>query len=139
MLACITCEKVILFSRNGKDRKAARTPLQKVDDLLPLDLIDLDHRTNGDKIDNLFLPTVCSSCSTLSSWKSLSISRRYIETWQPYLGMVEFLERNLSLLASSISMVHCKDSRDAVGAGYVVWSVKVNSTPEASIKSKQHD
>lgn len=134
VLACITCEKVILLSRNDKDRKAARVPLQKIINLLPFDLIDLDHRKNGDKINNLFLPTVCASCSKLSSWTSLSINRRYIETWQPYLAMGAFLEGDMSLLGSSISMVHYEKLKDAVGAAYVLRSVKVNPTPEAAAK-----
>lgn len=42
VLACITCEKVILFTWTDKDRKAARKSLGKIMDLMPLDLIDLD-------------------------------------------------------------------------------------------------
>ena len=139
VLTCITCEKVILLSRTDEDRQVARTTLLTVLRLLPVDSAGLNHRENIERINNLFLPTVCSSCSKSSSWKTLSIKRTFIETWQPYLAMCAFLGGDLSLLrGSSISMVHHEDVRDVLDAACVVRSVEVNPAPEAAAQVKPY-
>ena len=58
--------------------------------------------------------------------KTFSIKRSYIETWQPYLALCAFLEGDLSLLGSPISVVHCEDVKNAVDPSFVMQSVKVN-------------
>jgi hypothetical protein len=52
--------------------------------------------------------------------------------------MRAFLEGDLSLLGSSISMVHYDDIRDVMGAACVVRSVEVNPTPEAAAQVKPY-
>jgi len=132
VLACMTCERVILLSRKDTDREAALTTLGEVINLLPLELIDVQE--NRAIIDNLFLPTVCSSCSKHSSWKTFTISRSYIETWQPYLALRAFLDGGLSLVGSLISVVHCEDVNNAVGSSYVIRSVKLNPSSGAEVE-----
>jgi hypothetical protein len=101
VLACITCGKVILLTRTDKDRKAARRAYEII--------IRLTTTPNPRKFDdrpiNLFLPTVCSSCDGAASWTSLSINRSLMQTWQPYRAMNAFLEGDLSMLGSPISLV----------------------------------
>lgn len=138
VLACMTCEEVVLLSRKDTDREAARTPLGKVIDLLPLELIDVDYQENRAIIDSLFLPTVCSSCSKHSSWKTFTIRRSYIEIWRPYLALSAFLDGDLSLLGSLISVVHCEDVKNAVGSSYMMRSVKVNPSAEAAAEIKPY-
>ena len=138
VLACLTCEEVILFTMTDKDLQAAREPLQKVIGLLPLELVNHDYQENRGNIINLFLPTVCSSCTKFSMWKSLSISKSFIQTWQPYLAMCAFLEGDLSLLGSPISMVHCDDIRNTVGSAYVIQSVEINPSSGAAAKVEPH-
>jgi len=77
VLACITCEKVILFTRTDKDWEAARRASEKVMDLMPFEQINLHVKELGDIIVNLFIPTVCSSCVGVASWTSLSMSRDF--------------------------------------------------------------
>jgi hypothetical protein len=138
VLACMTCEDVILLSRTDKDRKAAGEPLQKVINLLPIELIEGEYRQIRETIRGLFLPTVCSACSKTSSWKTFSIKRSYIETWQPYLALCAFLEGDLSLLGSPISVVHCEDVKNAVGSSFVMQSVKVNPSLGAAAQVEPH-
>lgn len=138
VLACMTCEKVILLSRTDKDRKAARTSLHQVIDLLPFELVLAEYQENREIIDSLFLPTVCSSCKEYSSWKTFSINRSFIEMWQPYLALNAFLEGDLSLLGSSISVVHCEDVKNAVGSSYIMRSVKVNPNSGAAAQVEPH-
>lgn len=90
VLACITCEKVILFTRSNKDRKAARQTIQSVMRVIP---VDPDPREFNDMIINLFLPTVCSSCDKLASWTSLSISRGINGNMATVSGDVRFSGR----------------------------------------------
>lgn len=138
VLACITCEEVILLSRTDEDRTAARTPLQKVINLLPIQLAEVDFRKNREMVASLFLLTVCSSCSKHSSWKTFSINRSFIETWQPYLALNAFLEGDISLLGSLISVVHCEDLKNAVGSSYIMQSVKVNPDSGAAARVEPH-
>jgi hypothetical protein len=97
-------------------------------------LSDLNIHKADDGIINLFLPTVCSSCDRLPSWTSLSISRSFMETWQPYLAMSAFLEGDLSMIGSPISLVHRERVIEIIGSGYIVQSVVVNPSPEAAAK-----
>jgi len=136
VLACITCEKVILLSRTSEDLETARAILQDVTALLQDESPSSGYRYNLDSIFNLFLPTVCSSCSKSSSWKTLSMAGTLIETWQPYLAMCAFLGGDLSLLGSSIRMVHYEDINNVMGAACVVRSVEINATPEAAAEVK---
>lgn len=138
VLACMTCEEVVLLSREDEDREAARKPLGKVIDILPLELIDEDYQENRALIVSLFLPTVCTSCSKHSSWQTFSISRSFIETWQPYLALRAFLEGDLSLLGSLISVVHCADVKNAVGSSYKMQSVKVNPSVGVAAERKPY-
>ena len=132
VLACATCEKVILFTKTHEDWRAARTASQMVMQFIPAN--PLDTRVAEDVIINLFLPTVCSSCSKVASWESLSISRSVMEMWQPYLAMRAFLEGDLSLLGSSISLVHCEVVRRTISldSDYVIQSVEVNPSSGAA-------
>jgi hypothetical protein len=78
------------------------------------------------RIINPFLPTVCSSCDRPTSWTSLLISRGIIETWQPYLAMNAFLEGDLLIIGSSISLVHRDKVTEIIGSDYMIRSVEVN-------------
>jgi hypothetical protein len=126
------------FALEDRRRSTDCSNNENVIALLPVESTGSDYRETGDRIGHLFLPTVCSSCSKSSSWKTLSIKRTYIETWQPYLAMCAFLEGDLSLLGSSISMVHYDNIRDVMGAACVVRSVEVNPTPEAAAQVKPY-
>jgi len=55
-----------------------------------------------------------------------------METWEPYLARSAFLEGDLAMLWSSISLVHCKDVRNTVGSDYVIQSVEVNPSSGAA-------
>lgn len=57
-----------------------------------------------------------------------------MEIWQPYLAMCAFLEGDLSLPGSLISLVHCEDVRKAVGSDYVVQNVEIN--PSSGIAAR---
>jgi hypothetical protein len=83
VLACITCENVILLSRTGNDQKVARRTCRNVMQLITT---DLDPRKFDDGTANLLLPTVCSSCDGAAASTSLLISRNSMQTWQPYLA-----------------------------------------------------
>jgi hypothetical protein len=52
--------------------------------------------------------------------------------WQPYLALRAFLEGDVSLLGSLISVVHCADVIDVVGSSCVMQSVKSNPSAEAA-------
>jgi len=138
VLACMTCEEVVLLSREDEDREAGRKPLGKVIDLLPLELIDEDYQENRAIIVSLFLPTICTSCSKYSTWRTFSISRSFVETWQPYLALRAFLEGDLSLLGTLISVVHCADVKNAVGSSYKMQSVKVNPSEGVAAERKPY-
>lgn len=88
MLACITCENVVLLTTK--------------DEVL----------RNKD----LFLLTVCVLCkndkrimgnsgigSATALWTSLSISHSIIRTWQPFLAIKAFLEGELSKLTTRLN------------------------------------
>lgn len=55
-----------------------------------------------------------------------------IETWQPYLAMRAFLEGDLSLLGSSISLVHSEAIRKLIDADYVIQGAEVNPSSGAA-------
>ena len=132
VLACITCEDVILLSRADRDRKTARKPLEDVVNLLPIKLINKEYDKIRQHMNGLFLPTVCSSCSKNSNWSTFSIKRGIIETWQPYLALCAFLEGDLSLLGSAISVVHYDDVKSAIGSAYIIRSVEINPSAEVA-------
>lgn len=134
VLACITCEKVILFTTEDEDLRAKA----------------FDNGTV-----NLFLPTVCFSCDkaerkkvadgksdkeiTMTMWTSLSISRDFIQTWQPYLAMKAFLEGILSTSKSpesSVSLVQRDNIRDMIGPHYKIQSAVVN--PSTGVAAEVH-
>jgi hypothetical protein len=138
VLACMTCEEVVLLSRKDIDREAARISLHAVIDLLSVELINVDYQENREIIVSLFLPTICSSCSKYSSWKTFSIKRSFIEMWQPYLALCAFLEGDLSLLGSSINVVHCEDVKNVIGSSYVMQSVKVNPSSRVAAQVEPH-
>jgi len=123
VLACITCEKVILFTKPDKDQKAARKTSQKFRQLITN---EFDPRKFDDEIVNVFLPTVCSSCDGAASWTSLPISRSFMQTWQPYLAMKACLEEDLSMIGSSISLVHREKVTEITSSGYMIQSAVVN-------------
>jgi len=58
--------------------------------------------------------------------------------WQPYLALRAFLDGDLSLLGSLISLVHCEDVKHAVGSSYVMQSVQVNPSAEAAAEIKPY-
>jgi hypothetical protein len=123
VLACITCEKVILFTRIDNSWEAAHRASGKVIDLI------LHVEELGDRIVNLFIPTVCSSCVGVASWTSLSMNRNFLETWQPHLEMRAVLGGSLLMLGSSISLVHYEDVRKTIGSDYMIRSVAMNPSP----------
>jgi hypothetical protein len=130
VLACMTCEEVLLLSRKKMNREEARTISGKVINLVPLWLIDFKYGDIPAIPHRLFLPTVCFSCSEHSSWKTFTIRRSFVETWQPYLALRAFLDGDLSLLGSLISVVNCEDLKHAIGSSYMMRSVKVNSSAD---------
>jgi hypothetical protein len=108
VLACITCENVVLLTTK--------------DEVL------------RDK--DLFLPTVCVSCekdkrmmgnsgigSATALWTSLSISHNIIRIWQPFLVMKAFLEGELSELTTKVRLVQRDEVRDKLRSNYMVQSV----------------
>jgi hypothetical protein len=128
VLACITCEGVILFTRRNKDQKAAREASQTVMQLIPA---EPNTQKTTDGVVNLFLPTVCFSCCRSTSWTSLSISRSFMEMWQPYLAMSAFLEGHLSMIGSSINLAHREKVREITGSDYLLDSM-VGMSPNPS-------
>ncbi|KAF8860032.1 hypothetical protein BDZ45DRAFT_672761 [Acephala macrosclerotiorum] len=117
VLACITCEGVILLTRKeilGGEETEAPTI-------------------------NLFVPTVCSSCeegkevlglfgssnrvSAKAVWTSLSISYGMIRTWQPFLAMKDFLKGELSVPTTKVNLAQRDEVKRMVGSGYMVQSV----------------
>lgn len=135
VLACITCERVILFTKTHKDYKAARRAAQTAMQLIPANPLDTK---NFNDIISLFLPTTCSSCSRAASWKSLPINRNMMELWQPYLAMRAFLEGDLSLVGSSISLVHYEDVKKSAGSDCVIQSVEVNPSSGAAAQTQSY-
>jgi hypothetical protein len=107
VLACITCENVILLTTK--------------DEVLP-----------GK---DLFLPTVYVSCekdermgnsgigSATALWTSLSIIHSMIGTWQPFWAMKAFLEGELSEPTTKVKLVQRDEVRDKLGSNYMVQSV----------------
>jgi hypothetical protein len=108
VLACITCENVVLFTTKGKVLASYR---------------------------DLFLPTVCVSCekdermsgsgigSATALWTSLSISHNMIRTWQPFLAMKDFLKVELSEPTTKVKLVQRDEVSDKLGSNYIVRSV----------------
>jgi hypothetical protein len=135
VLACITCENVILFTRLNKDQKAAREASRK---FMRLILVGPNTHKANDRIVDLFLPTVCSSCDGSASWTSLSISRKFMETWQPYLAMRAFLEGDLSIIGSSISLVHHAEVIRVAGSDYKIQSVVVSPSSGAAAQAQSY-
>lgn len=135
VLAYITCERVILFTRPNKSPEAACEAAQTVMGFLPS---DPDTIEANNRIVNLFLRTVCSSCNRSASWTSLSISRSFMTTWQPYLAMKAFLEGDLSMLGSSIRLVHHERVAEIIGSDYMIQSVVVNPGPEAAAQVRPY-
>jgi hypothetical protein len=87
VLACITCENVVLLTTKPEILREKKQTI------------------------NLFLPTVCVLCEKdekrlvgvgigLALWISLSISHNIIRTWQPFLEMRAFLEGDAPALGS---------------------------------------
>ena len=112
MLACITCENVVLLTAEAE--------------IL---------REKGKTMD-LFLPTVCVSCegderrkilpfvkSATAMWTSLSISSGIIRMWQPFLAMNAFLGGELSVPTTKVKLVQRDEVRNMVGSDYIVQSV----------------
>lgn len=58
--------------------------------------------------------------------------------WRPYLALCAFLDGDLSLLGSLISVVHCEDVKNAVGSSCVMQSVKVNPSPGVAAQLEPH-
>jgi hypothetical protein len=130
VLACVACEDVVLCTKIHESWTGAREASRTAMSLISAN--PLDTRKDDDIIVNLFLPTTCSSCSKIASWESISISRSMIEAWQPYLAMRAFLEGDLSLLGSSISLVHYEAVRKLIDADYVIQSAEVNPSSGAA-------
>jgi len=124
-LACISCEKVVLFTIE--------------DDIL---------RTRDlDNVD-LFIPTVCFSCENdekrktsdaksnkdvpVAVWMPLSISVGMVRTWKPYSAMNTFLGGSLLLPKKKLSLVHRDEVRDMAGSNYKIQSVKLNPSTEVA-------
>jgi len=115
VLACITCENVVLLSTKPEilEKKAQTT--------------------------NLFLPTVCVLCEkdermsgavgsngigyATALWTSLSISHNIIRMWQPFLEMSAFLEGELLAPKTKVKLVQRDEVRDKVESNYIVQSV----------------
>ena len=109
VLACITCENVVLLTTKGK--------------------VLANYK-------DLFLPTVCVSCendermmgnsgigSATALWTSLSISHNIIRMWQPFLAMKAFLEGGLSEPTTKVKLEQRDEVRDKLGSNYMVQSV----------------
>jgi hypothetical protein len=105
VLACITCENVVLLTTKPEIlRKKAQTT-------------------------NLFLPTVCLSCennermagtgSATPLWTSLCISHNIIRTWQPFLEIRAFLEGELFTPTTKVKLAQRDEVRDKVGSEYI--------------------
>jgi hypothetical protein len=76
VLACITCETVVLLTAPRQD-------------------IFCD---NG-SVDNLFTPTICASCEPKDdskSWSKISINKKLVVLWGPYLAMTGLAHSSLS-------------------------------------------
>ena len=132
VLVCVICEKVILFTKIHEDWRVARTASQTVMQFISINF--LNTRIIEDVIINLFLFTVCFSCCKIASWESFLINKSMMKMWQSYLTMRIFLTENLSLLESSISLVHCEVVKRTIklDSDYVIQSVKVNSSSGAA-------
>lgn len=53
-------------------------------------------------------------------------------------GLCAFLEGDLSLFGSPISVVHCEYVKNAVGSSFVMQSVKVNPSLGAAAQVEPH-
>lgn len=135
VLACITCERVILLTKPNEDQRAAQTAFNSVIQSMP---VQYNQVKRGDKPFNIFLPTVCSSCDGAVSWKSLSINKSFMATWQPYLAMSTFLEGDLSMLGSTISLVRFERIMSIIAPDYVIRSVVVNPSSGAAAQVQPH-
>jgi hypothetical protein len=113
VLACITCENVVLLTTKDKVLR------------------------NKD----LFLPTVCVSYekderimensgigSATVLWISLSISHSIIGIWQPFLAMKAFLEGELSEPTTKVRLVQRNKVTDKLGSNYMVQSVLLDQS-----------
>ena len=121
VLACITCEKVILLTTEDSYLRVEGYDEQTV---------------------NLFLPTVCFSCEkderkkiagsksgekiSMAMWTSLSISWDMIRMWEPYFAMQAHLEGDLSVQEPRVSLVQRDKVRDMIGSAYTINSVLLN-------------
>ncbi|KAF8846474.1 hypothetical protein BDZ45DRAFT_459250 [Acephala macrosclerotiorum] len=129
VLACITCENVILLTTKDEILRAKSN--------------------NESQTMNLFVPTVCSSCEKGEEvsqgfshgiekrheaiWTSLSISCGMIQTWQPFSAMKAFLEGKLSVQTPKVKLVQRDEVRDMVGLDYMARSVLLDySTGQAA-------
>jgi hypothetical protein len=107
VLACITCENVVLLTTKDEILREMRQAL------------------------SLFLPTVCLSCKKdgemiygkTTMWISLSISYNIIRMWQPFLAMKAFLGGELSMSPTAVNLVQHDEVRDMVRSNYVVQSM----------------
>jgi hypothetical protein len=124
VLACITCEAVSLLTRPNNTQRAAREASRKFMQLIPVD--PSTDQSIIDRTVNLFLPTVCRSCNGSASWTSISISRNLIDIWQPFLAMRAFLEADLSIFGSSISVVDHAEVIRIASSDYKIQSVVVS-------------
>jgi hypothetical protein len=130
VLACITCENVVLFTAEAE--------------IL---------REKGKTMD-LFLPTVCLSCEkdermsgavgssggyATTLWTSLSISYGMIRMWQPFLAMNAFLGGELSVPTTKVKLVQYDEVRDMVGSDYIIQSVLLDhKTGRAEVHKYLH-
>ena len=55
-----------------------------------------------------------------------------VELWEPYLAMRAFLEGDLSLIGSLISLAQREDNREGVGSDYSIQSAKITPSPESA-------
>jgi hypothetical protein len=135
VLACITCQNVILFTKPDGSAEEARKTLEEIRTMLK---VDLDQRNMDDAIVNLFLPTICSSCDELSSWTSMSISKEILEIWEPFLAVKAFLEGWLSMIGSPIRLVHRDKIVKFMGSRYIGRSVTVNTSQGPALDLQPH-
>jgi hypothetical protein len=57
-----------------------------------------------------------------------------METWQPYLAMNAFLEGNLLIIKSLISLMHRGKVTEIIGSGYMIQSVVVNPSSGVAVQ-----
>ena len=121
MLACITCEKVILLTTGDNFLRVKGYDEQTI---------------------NLFLPTVCFSCErderkkvadeksdqeiTTAMWTSLPISWDMMWMWQPYSAMNAFPERESAYTNAEASLVQRNKIKDIIEPRFAVQSMLLN-------------